>query len=1049
MSKFFIHRPIFAIVISLVILIAGGLSIVSLPIDQFPEITPPTIYVTATYPGADAKTVEQSIAIPIEQQVNGADDMIYMQSTSTDGSYTLICTFSVGKDVDMANVDVNNRVSQAMPNLPADAIAQGIIVQKKSPSMLMIIGLYSPDDTYDSIFLSNYASIQMIDAITRTKGVGSTQIIGQRDYSMRLWLDPQKLSKLGIAAGDVIDMVNQQNVLAPAGAVGAPPAKPGTDFQYTVQAKGRLETIEEFGNMVVKVGSKNQLLHIKDIADIELGARDYSSIGRINGVPSTLIIVYLESGANAIKTADNLKKLLGEFDKNLPPGLKCEIVHDETEFIKASMEEVVETLMIAILLVLIVVFIFLGSFRATLIPMLAVPVSLVGTFAAFAPLGFMINTLTLFGIVLAVGLVVDDAIVVVEAVESFIEKGYSPLEATEKAMEEVQAAVIAIALVLCAVFVPVSFMGGITGQLYKQFAITMSISVVLSAIVALTLTPALCRLILKPKEEKETTGMTGLLFKKFNTFFNNTTEKYTVKIKSIMRKSALTIIVLGIVWCCAGALGKILPTGFLPNEDQGIFFVSLTLPDGASLQRSDALAKKMEPFFINLPGVKHVMTFGGYNILSSVASPNTATFVCVLEPWDERKTKEKSLKTILQKSQAYVNSYPESIGICFIPPAILGLGNSGGFTFELEDRGSHTVDDLDQTTRDFMAKANKDPVLMNIFSGYRATFPHLRVDVDRDKASKMDIPISSIFQALQAYLGGFPVNDFNLFDRTYKVMVQAKADLRSNPDCMQNIYVRSNDGNMIPLSTIVKVKEISAPLIIQRFNMYRSAELTGSPRTGFSSGQALVAMENLAKTELPQGYNFEWSAISYQEKLAGGAQSLILGLAIVFMFLFLAALYESWAIPFSILLGIPTGVLGALLAVFLSGLSNDVYVQIGIVMIIGLAAKNAILIVQFAKERYDNQGMTIFDATIEGAKVRLRPIIMTSLAFIFGVFPLVIASGAGAASRHSLGTAVFGGMLIATALGIFFIPFLYHLIQEWVDRGKQPRSATTVNPKSQ
>jgi len=1036
MSKFFIHRPIFAIVISLVIIIAGALSIKSLPIDEFPEITPPTIYVTATYPGADAKTVEQSIAIPIEQQVNGVDNMIYMESTSTDGSYSLVCTFAVGTDIDMANVKVNNRVSQAMALLPADAIAQGIIVQKQSPSMLLIIGLYSPDKTYDSIFLSNYASIQMIDAVTRTKGVGSTQIIGQRDYSMRLWLNPEKLSKLGLTAGDVLNVVNQQNVLAPAGAVGAPPATPGTQFQYTVQARGRLATVDEFENMVIRAGPKGQLLRVKDVANVELAAKYYTSIGRLNGVPSTLIIVYLETGANAIQTADSIKTLLAGFKKNLPPGLECNIVHDTTEFIRKSMEEVVVTLGIAILLVLFVVFIFLGSFRATLIPMLAVPVSLVGTFAVFAPLGFFINTLTLFGIVLAVGLVVDDAIVVVEAVESHIEKGSSPIEATEKAMEEVQGAVVAIALVLCAVFIPVAFMGGITGQLYKQFAITMSISVVLSAVVALTLTPALCTLILKPKEEKKSKGILSFFFGKFNAVFNKAASDYADVVKMIMRKSTLSFIILAVVWLCAGGLSKIIPTGFLPNEDQGVFFISYTLPDGSSLERTDNLAKKMEGFLVDVPGIKNVLTFGGYNILSSVAGPNSGTFVCVLDPWDDRKTKETSLKSIVQKSQAYINTYPEIMGICFIPPAIMGLGNSGGFTFELEDRAAHTVDDLDQVSRNFMIEAGKDPAIMNLFTGFRATFPQLEIVVDRDKASKMNVPINTIFQALQTYLGGYPVNDFNLFDRVYKVMVQAEASLRSNPENIRNIYVRSQGGDMIPLSTLVKIKEISGPLIIQRYNMYRNAEITGSPRAGFSSGQALIAMENVAKKTLPPGYNFEWSGISFQEKLAAGTQGLIFALAITFVFLFLAALYESWGIPFSILLGIPTGVFGALLAVFLTKLSNDVYVQIGIVMIIGLAAKNAILIVQFAKERYDNQGMNLFDATVEGARVRLRPILMTSFAFIFGVLPLVLATGAGAASRHSLGTSVFGGMIVATVFGIFFIPLLYHTIQKWVDKDK-------------
>ncbi|MFH1454126.1 MAG: multidrug efflux RND transporter permease subunit [Armatimonadota bacterium] len=1035
MPKFFIHRPIFAIVVSLVIIITGGLSILSLPIDQYPEITPPTIYVTVTYPGADAKTVEESIAIPIEEQVNGADQMQYMQSISTDGSYTLICTFSVGRDIDMANVDVNNRVSKAMPKLPTQALAQGIIVDKQSPDMLMIISLYSPDNTYDTIFLSNYASIQMIDSISRTSGVGSTKIIGQRDYSMRLWVDPQRLSNMGLTAGDIIGVVNEQNVLAPAGAVGQPPATSGTQFQFTVNAKGRLETVDEFGNMVIRAGPMGQLLRIKDVARVELAARDYSSVGRQNGVPATLIITYLETGGNAVKTANNLKKLLAGLGENMPPGLKYDIAYNSTDFIHASIEEVLETLVIAIFLVLVVVFIFLGSFRATLIPMIAVPVSLIGTFAAFVPLGFTINTLTLFGIVLAVGLVVDDAIVVVEAVQSFIEKGYNPVEATEKAMDEVQAAVTAIALVLCAVFVPVAFMSGITGQLYKQFALTMSVSVVLSAIVALTLTPALCSLILKPK--KESTGILGKFFGKFNEFFTKITADYTQVIKSIMRKSAIALLMLGIVWLIAGGLLMKVPTGFIPNEDLGAFFVSLNLPDGASLQRTDEVTKKIEAYIEKIPGMKSVLTFGGFDVLSNVTSSNSATIVCVLEPWDARKTKETQIKTIIQKTQAYVNTYPQVMGICFVPPAIPGLGTSGGFTFELEDRGSHTVDELDQTVKKFIAEASKEPELMNLYTGFRTTFPQLDFDLDRDKASSMGIAMDTIFQALQTFLGGYPVNDFNLFDRTYKVMVQAEADLRSDPRCLNSIYVRSAAGDMIPVKTLARFRDVAGPLIIQRYNMYREAEITGSPRPGYSSGQALNKMEEVAKKVLPKGYSFEWSGISYQEKLSSGTQSLIFVLAIIFVFLFLAALYESWGIPFSVILGIPAGVMGALLLVVLMGISNDVYVQIGIVMVIGLAAKNAILIVQFAKDRYDNEGMTLFDATAEGSKVRLRPILMTSLAFIFGVLPLLLATSAGAASRHSLGASVFGGMIMATTLGIFFIPLLYYIIQKWVDRNRK------------
>jgi hydrophobe/amphiphile efflux-1 (HAE1) family protein len=1039
MAKIFIHRPVLAIVIALVIVIAGALSIANLPVAQFPEITPPTVQVFATYPGADAETVAQSIAIPLEQQVNGADHMIYMSSTSTsNGTYTLVCTFEVGTDPDMANVDINNRLNKAMSKLPQEAINQGIMVTNQSPSMLMVISVFSPDKSYDDVFLSNYASIQMVDAISRVDGVGNTSIVGQRDYSMRLWLNPDKLAKLGLTAGDIVQVVNEQNVLAPAGAVGQPPAKAGTEFQYTINARGRLISVSEFENMIVRTQPDGSYLRIKDVGRVELAAQTYTSFGKLDDMPATLILVYQMPGANAIKTAGALRKLLGDMGSNMPPGLKYEITLDSTDFVKDSIKEVLSALMDAILLVLLVVLVFLGSFRATLIPMLAVPVSLVGTFAAFSILGFSINTLTLFGIVLAVGIVVDDAIVVVEAVESHIEKGLDPTAATEKALEEVQGPVIAIALVLCAVFVPVAFMGGITGQLYRQFALTLSFSVLLSALTALTLTPALCKMILRPR--KESHGLLGAFFRGFNKIFAHATAGYTRVVHLLIRRAFIGVLILLAIWAGAAGLLKKLPTGFVPDEDQGYFFVSMTLPDGASMERTGLLAERAEKFIKALPGMQRVMSLGGLNILNSTYNSNTCTLIGLLQPWEKRHTKETSLKTILLTTMKEVSSYPEAMSFVIIPPPITGLGNAGGFQFELQDRSAKGLDNLAATTNKFLAEAAQQPELSNLFCGFRTTVPQLDLELDRDKTRNMNIPINSVFQSLQILLGGYPVNDFNLFDRTYKVMVQAEPQYRQSPESLRSIYVRSQSGDMIPLSTLCTLKEDAGPSLVQRYNMYPTAEISGAAAPGYSSGQALDAMERLA-AKLPQGYGFQWSGTAYQEKESGSAQGLIFALAIIFVFLFLAAQYESWAVPFSILFGIPVGIFGAFLAVFIAHIVNNVYTQIGLVMLIGLAAKNAILIVEFAKERYEKEGMSLVEAAVEGARVRFRPILMTSFAFILGVVPLVIASGAGAASRHSLGTAVFGGMLAATGLGIYFIPLLYVLIQGLVDRKKKPGAA--------
>jgi HAE1 family hydrophobic/amphiphilic exporter-1/multidrug efflux pump len=1028
MAKFFIHRPVFAIVISLLLLIIGGISISTLPIAQYPPISPPTVEVEINYPGANAETVEQSVATNVEAEVNGAENMIYMSSkSSSDGRYVLTCTFKVGTNLDLANVDINNRVNKASAKLPQEAIAYGISVKKKSPDILLAISIYSPDSSFDETFLSNYTSINLVDPIARTPGVGSTMIVGQRDYAMRFWVRPDKLAKLGITGSDLSNVINEQNLVAAAGQVGQPPAKSGTQFQYTVNVKGRLTDPSEFENMIIRTQSDGSILRMKDVARAELSGKSYTSFGRRDGIPSTVLIIYQLPGANAIQTVDALRKLLEDAGKLFPPGLEYRISLDTTEFVRVAIDEVFHALRDAIILVLIVVFIFLGNIRATFIPMLAVPVSLLGTFGAFAALGFSINTLTMLALVLAVGIVVDDAIVVVEAVEHHIEHGLTPLQATEKAMDEVSGPVVAIGLVLCAVFIPVSFMGGISGQLYRQFAITISVSVILSVIVALTLTPALCQMILRPR--KEMRGPVGMFLRGFNKLFSKITNGYLGGVGFFLRRAVIGVACLAGLWFGAGSLLMKLPTGFVPNEDQGYFFAVFNLPDGASMERTDQLMRRAEADLKNIPGVAEILTTGGLNLLTNAYTSNNASLIVMLKPWEERKTAEEQLKPILLTVQKKFAAYPEAISLVFPPPPINGLGNASGFVFELQDKAGRSPDELAVEKQKFMQAMAQRSELTGIYSAYSTSIPQIKLDIDRDKARTLNIPVNDVFKGLQIYLGGLQVNDFNLFGRTYKVMIQAEQDFRKSPESIKDIYLRSADNSMVPMSTLAKINMTTGPDILQRYNMFRTAEINGANGPGISTGQALDVMEDVAAKELPQGYGYEWTSIAFQEKQAGGTQGPIFGMAMVFVFLVLAAQYESWAVPFSVLLGLPIGVFGAFLGVSLVGLENNVYVQIGIVALMGLAAKNAILIVEFAKEYHEKQGMGLIAAATEGAKLRFRPIMMTALAFILGVIPLVIASGAGAASRVSIGIAVFSGMLMASTVGLFFIPMLYVVIQ--------------------
>jgi hydrophobe/amphiphile efflux-1 (HAE1) family protein len=1039
MVRFFIHRPIFAMVISLVIVIAGGVALFSLPISQYPQISPPTITVETFYTGASAKVVEENVAVPIEQEVNGAENLIYLSSNSTsDGRYYLTCTFKVGTDIDIAQVDVQNRVSRAEKSLPPEVINYGITTKKASPDMLMVISLYSPDDAYDDLFLSNYARINLYDPIARIYGVGSIAIVGEREYAMRLWLRPDKLAKLGLTASDIAQAVQDQNVQAPAGQVGQPPAKSGVSFQYSVDVKGRLSEQNEFENIIIRTLPDGSVLRLKDVARTEMGAKMYTSYSRRGGKPSTTMVIYQLPGANALDVANKINAFMGEAARSFPPGLKYEVSYDNTLFVKAALTEVVKTFFEALVLVILVVFIFLGSFRATLIPSLAVPVSLVGTFGAFVVLGFSINTLTMFGLVLAIGTVVDDAIVVVEAVETRLAQGFSPLEATEKAMDEVTGPVIGTTLVLLSVFVPVAFLGGITGQLYRQFALTLSFSVALSSIVALTLTPALCVKILRPRQEMR--GPIGAFFRWFNRIFDRTTDGYLIGVRTFIRRLALALVLLLAIYVGAAGLMKILPGGFVPDEDQGVIFVTFTLPPGASLERTDVVMTRAEKFTGTIKGIKTILAWGGFNLMNGTYTSDAGSMVLPLAPWKDRTSRETEIAAIMQRLRREFATYPEARAFVYTLPSIPGMGNVSGFQYELQDRSARTPEDLYQEAQTLVAAAAKEPAIATLFNTFQVNVPQVKLDIDRDKVKTLGIPLKNVFEALQLYLGGFMINEFNKFGRVYKVMAQAEPEFRRSPDNISNIYVRTADQKMVPLGTLVKVSSETAPTLIKRYNMFRTAELTGQSAPGYSSGDAIAAMDRLSK-KLPGGFGYEWTGLAYQEKLASGQAGPIFAFALLFVFLVLAALYESWAIPFGVLLGLPISVFGAFMGIWLRGLANDVYVQIGIVMLMGLSAKAAILIVEFAKGKRETEGYSAFEAAMEGARLRFRAILMTTLSFVLGVIPLAVATGAGAASRWSLGTAVFAGMTTATVLSVFFIPVLYYAIEMLLDKLRGPRVA--------
>ena len=1042
MSNFFIRRPIVAMVIAILTILLGVVSLLGLPIAQFPQILPPQVNLTTTYTGADALTIEQSVATPIEQQMNGVDRSLYIQSTNAnDGSMNQVVTFDVGTDIDVDNVLVNNRYSQAQPFLPQDVKNFGVTIKKSLAFPLMVISLYSPDGRYDPTFLANYALININDAILRVKGVGDIRNLGAADYSMRMWLKPDLLARLGLTVTDVQNALRQQNVVNPAGQVGAEPAPPGQQLTYTVRAQGRLVEPAEFGDVVIRENPDGSSVRVRDVARIELGALTYQQYGTFNGQPAAVIAAFQTPGSNALDVAENIRKTMSDLATRFPPGVKYTVSLDTTAPVKAGIREIVETLLEAIALVVLVVFVFLQSWRATLIPLLTVPVSLVGAFIAFPLLGFSVNTLSLFGLVLAIGLVVDDAIVVVEAVEHHIEEGMAPRDATVRAMHEVQGPVVAIALILAAVFMPVAFMGGITGRLYQQFALTIAISVLLSAFNALTLSPALSAMLLRPRGHVR--GPIGKLGDWFNRGFGRTTNGYVSINRRLIRKIAIPLVLLAGVTAVSVVLGGKLPSGFVPDEDQGYAVIGVQLPDGASLQRTREVYSKVDAILAKQPGIRTYNGIAGFSFFTRTAASYTGTGFIGLAPWDDRKTPELQSGAILASINAQFSRIPEARVFAVAPPAIPGISSAGGFSLMLQDKTGNPYEFLAQNVGRFVAEARKRPELDGVRPIFSPAVPQLFADVDKDKALKEGVPLGEIYNALQTFLGGSYINDFTRFGRQWRVFLQAEPAYRTSPDDIGKFYVRNARGDMVPLSSFVRVRSTTGPEYTVRFNLYRSVEIQGIQAAGYSSGQALAALEDVAAKTLPPEMGYSWNGLSYQEKVASGGAARVLGLSLVFVFLILAALYESWSLPFSVLLSVPVAVMGAFLGLMSRHYDNNVYAQIGLVMLVGLTAKNAILIVEFAKAQLE-QGKSVVDAALEGARLRLRPILMTSFAFIFGCIPLWVATGAGAAARRMLGTAVVSGMLAATLLGIFFIPALFVIVERLAGTRKKTDSAQAL-----
>ena len=1058
MSKFFINRPIVAIVISIVMVIAGAAAMFSLPTAQFPNIADPQIQVTATYPGADAVTVDQSVATPIEQQMSGVDNMEYMYTlNANNGQMKATVDFDINTDPNTDLILTQMRQSQAASQLPSEVNAQGVTVQKSTSAPLMLFNLYSPEGKYDAKFLSNYAYINLLSPLTRSYGIASVTIFGAGQYAMRFWVNPDQLAKLQITVPEITNAVKAQNNVNPSGQIGGEPVPAGQDYTYAVIAEGRLVSAEEFGQIVVRANSDGSFIRLKDVARIELGTQVYNLTGHMDGKPAAVIAIYQLPGSNAIKAAQGAKDLMALAKKSFPSGLDYAIALDTTLPVTEGIHEILMTLLEALFLVIVVVYIFLQGWRATLIPLLAVPVSLIGTFLVFPMLGFSINTLSLFGLVLAIGLVVDDAIVVVEAIEHHIEHGLSPKDAALKAMEEVSGPVIGIAIVLSAVFIPTAFVPGITGRLYQQFAVTIAVSVIISAFNALTLSPALGALLLRPKTESK--GPLKKFFNWFNRMFGRATNGYVSWCGTLIHKMGFTIVLLVVFSLLAGFFGAKLPKSFLPEEDQGYLFVALQLPDASSLQRTTGASRKVEEILMQTPGVDHVTTVVGYNMLSGVQNTYSAFFWVTLKEWKERKAADEQYWAIKIHLNTALRSISEGTTVAFPPPAIPGVGASGGVTFVLEDRSGQGVDFLRENQQKFMAAARKRPEFALVFTTALPSVPQLSVKVDRDKVLMQGVPLSDVYQTLQAFMGGAFINFFNRFGRVWQIYIQAEGDFRTQADNVAKFYVRNSSGQMVPLSAVTTIGRRLGPEFTMHYNLYQCVQINGNTKPGYSSEQAMKALEEVFAETMPPGMGYDYMGMSFQEQKAqqGLSPAVIFGFSILFVFLILAALYESWTLPFSVLLSTPVAVFGAFCVLFSRrifglavlhryeslGLEFNVYAQIGLVMLIGLAAKNAILIVEFAKAEFE-KGKPLVDAALEGAKLRLRPILMTSFAFILGCVPLWRASGAGAISRQVMGTAVIGGMVAASGIAIFIIPALFYGIEKISGAEREQLKAKTA-----